>query len=199
MLHAIRLAGDAEPFVYLMPACFESGGAHHFSAQNMPAQSRKFTVAGDAAHCCESLPFACVVEPLEGTGRQYEPVEMTGLVSVVPTPDMPGADAIRAFAPLGGNSAAKVPAPAAVPAPVRPDARPCDRLEFDPHLSADSPVVRGTWVTAAHVVFLVVDGWSWADILRTYPELTEADIRACLTYTLGTGEGTVTATDGEGR
>ena len=57
-----------------------------------------------------------------------------------------------------------------------------DRLTLDPNVSATSPVVRGTWVTVGHVVTLVVDGWSWSDILRDHPELSEADIRACLTY-----------------
>lgn len=57
-----------------------------------------------------------------------------------------------------------------------------DRLTLDTNVSATSPVVRGTWVTVNHVVTLVVDGWSWSDILRDHPELAEADIRACLTY-----------------
>lgn len=56
------------------------------------------------------------------------------------------------------------------------------RLVFEPVISASSPVVRGTWITVAHVVSLIVDGWLWADILRSHPELSEADIRACLTY-----------------
>jgi uncharacterized protein (DUF433 family) len=30
----------------------------------------------------------------------------------------------------------------------------------------------------------VVDGWTWADILRAHPELTEEDVRACLAYTI---------------
>lgn len=59
-----------------------------------------------------------------------------------------------------------------------------DRLVFDPNISTSSPVVRGTWVTAGQVVSLIVDNWTWADILRTHPELREDDIRACLAYTL---------------
>jgi uncharacterized protein (DUF433 family) len=58
------------------------------------------------------------------------------------------------------------------------------RLGFDHDVSESSPIVRGTWVTVRHVVSLVVDGWTWSDILRTHPELTEDDIRACLTYTV---------------
>jgi uncharacterized protein (DUF433 family) len=59
-----------------------------------------------------------------------------------------------------------------------------DRLIFDPAVSETSPVVKGTWVTAAHIISLVVDGFSWAEILRTHPELVEDDIRACLKYTI---------------
>lgn len=59
-----------------------------------------------------------------------------------------------------------------------------DRLEFDDHVSEESPVVRGTWITAGQVVSLIVDGWSWDAILKNYPELTEADLRACLSFTV---------------
>jgi uncharacterized protein (DUF433 family) len=59
-----------------------------------------------------------------------------------------------------------------------------DRLMFDFEISDRSPVVKGTWVTVSHVVSLIVDGWTWADILRSHPELTEDDIRACVTYAM---------------
>ncbi|MEW4570182.1 DUF433 domain-containing protein [Tautonia sp. JC769] len=59
-----------------------------------------------------------------------------------------------------------------------------DRLAFDDHVSEESPVVRGTWITAGQVVSLIVDGWDRDAILKNYPELTEADIRACLAYTV---------------
>jgi uncharacterized protein (DUF433 family) len=36
----------------------------------------------------------------------------------------------------------------------------------------------------SHVVSLIVDGWTWSNILRTHPELTEEDIRTCLAYTV---------------
>jgi len=59
-----------------------------------------------------------------------------------------------------------------------------DRLVFDYEVSDNSPIVRGTWITVGHVVSEIVDGSSWADILRTHPELSEEDIRACLAYTV---------------
>lgn len=60
-----------------------------------------------------------------------------------------------------------------------------DRLAFDPAISRATPIVKGTWVTASQVVALIVDGWTWDDILSDYPELTYDDLRACLSYTLG--------------
>lgn len=56
------------------------------------------------------------------------------------------------------------------------------RLELDMDLCPTSPVVKGTGVTVRRVVSMVVDGRSWAEILRVHPELTVADIRACLAY-----------------
>jgi uncharacterized protein (DUF433 family) len=57
-----------------------------------------------------------------------------------------------------------------------------DRLVFDENVSADSPTVKGTWVTVSQIVTLIVDGFTWADILRTHPELTEDDLRVCLAF-----------------
>jgi uncharacterized protein (DUF433 family) len=57
-----------------------------------------------------------------------------------------------------------------------------DRLVFDFNVSDDSPIVKGTWVTVAQIVSLIVDGHTWADILRSHPELSEEDIRVCLSY-----------------
>jgi len=60
-----------------------------------------------------------------------------------------------------------------------------DRLAFDRDLCATSPVVRGTWITAAQVVALItVLGRTWGDVLRAHPELTEDDIRACLMWSI---------------
>jgi uncharacterized protein (DUF433 family) len=73
-----------------------------------------------------------------------------------------------------------------VPAPGAQDAGPSwrHRLVFDAAISDGSPVVQGTWVTVEQVVSMVVDGRSWAEILSALPELTEDDIRACLTYSV---------------
>jgi uncharacterized protein (DUF433 family) len=57
-----------------------------------------------------------------------------------------------------------------------------DRLTSVPCVSEHSLVVEGTFVTVEHVVSLIVDGWTWSDIIRAHPDLTEDDIRACLAY-----------------
>jgi uncharacterized protein (DUF433 family) len=59
-----------------------------------------------------------------------------------------------------------------------------DRLVFDFEVSDISPVVKGTWITVGHVVSEIVDGQTWADILRSHPELTEDDIRTCVAYAM---------------
>lgn len=99
-------------------------------------------------------------------------------------------DALRARRPAALAVAVAVAAgadpevPAAAATVPLPAASWRERLVIDPEVSDASPVVRGTWITVAHVVSLIVDGWSWADILRDHPELTEDDIRACLAYTV---------------
>ena len=85
------------------------------------------------------------------------------------------------------------PAPAAADpaerkAPQAPAVRWHERLVYDFNVSKNSPVVKGTWVTVNHIVTMIVDGWTWADILRSHPELVEEDIRVCLAF----------ATQGEG-
>ena len=58
------------------------------------------------------------------------------------------------------------------------------RLVYDFDVSDHSPVIKGTWITVSHVVSLIVDGATWADILRTHPELSEQDIRLCVAYAI---------------
>jgi uncharacterized protein (DUF433 family) len=57
-----------------------------------------------------------------------------------------------------------------------------ERIVFDPVICHGKPVVRGTRVLVANVVGAIAAGQSAQDILRDYPSLTEADIRACLEF-----------------
>ena len=56
-----------------------------------------------------------------------------------------------------------------------------DRLTTN---SDGNVVVKGSWVTPLRIITLIIDGWTWSDILRGHPELVEDDIRACLAYAL---------------
>ena len=56
------------------------------------------------------------------------------------------------------------------------------RIAIDPQVLVGKPVVKGTRLAVEFVVDLLAQGWSEADILRSYPILTAADIQACLQY-----------------
>jgi uncharacterized protein (DUF433 family) len=57
-----------------------------------------------------------------------------------------------------------------------------DRVVVDPEVLTGKPVVRGTRISVELVVDLLAAGWSHAQVLTSYPHLTEEDIRACLSY-----------------
>lgn len=57
-----------------------------------------------------------------------------------------------------------------------------DRIELRPEVLAGKPVVRGTRIAVEFVIQLLGNGWSYADILEQYDQLSEADIQACLAY-----------------
>ena len=44
------------------------------------------------------------------------------------------------------------------------------------------PVINGTRLSVEHVLGLLENGWSEADILESYPHVEPEDIRACLGY-----------------
>ncbi len=57
-----------------------------------------------------------------------------------------------------------------------------DRIAIDPSILSGKPVVRGTRLSVEFLVGLLAEGWSEADIIRSYPGLTREDILACLQY-----------------
>jgi uncharacterized protein (DUF433 family) len=59
---------------------------------------------------------------------------------------------------------------------------PLTRITFDPEVMGGKPCLRGLRVTVGTIVGLVAAGHSFADILRLYPYLEEADIREALSY-----------------
>ena len=57
-----------------------------------------------------------------------------------------------------------------------------ERIGVDANVMTGKPVVRGKRMTVEFIVELLAQGWSEADILTNYPQLTSEDIRACLHY-----------------
>ena len=57
-----------------------------------------------------------------------------------------------------------------------------DRIVIDPDVLVGRPVVKGTRLAVGFIIELLAQGWTEADILRSYPGLTGCDIQACLAY-----------------
>jgi uncharacterized protein (DUF433 family) len=56
------------------------------------------------------------------------------------------------------------------------------RISLAPEVLAGKPVVRGTRLSVEFVLGLLAAGWSEAEIVANYPNLTHDDIIACLAY-----------------
>ena len=54
------------------------------------------------------------------------------------------------------------------------------RIVVDPEILAGKPVIRGTRLVVEFVIGLLAQGWSEAEVLRSYPGLTTEDVQACL-------------------
>ena len=59
---------------------------------------------------------------------------------------------------------------------------PLDRISIDPNVRFGKPCVRGTRVTVGDILGYLAGGMSEAELLADFPQLTQDDIRACLTY-----------------
>lgn len=57
-----------------------------------------------------------------------------------------------------------------------------ERIESDPQILRGKPCVQGTRIPAALVLGYLAAGREATDILRQYPDLTPADVAACLDY-----------------
>ncbi|GDX99915.1 hypothetical protein LBMAG48_23190 [Phycisphaerae bacterium] len=57
-----------------------------------------------------------------------------------------------------------------------------ERISVDPQVCFGKPVIRGTRIWVSLILDWLADGESVADILKEYPHLTEADVRAAIAY-----------------
>ena len=60
-----------------------------------------------------------------------------------------------------------------------------DRVVIDPEVCGGRPIVAGTRMRVVDVLEMLADGVSEAVILKDFPYLESADIRACLSYAAG--------------
>ncbi len=59
---------------------------------------------------------------------------------------------------------------------------PLDRISIDPNVRFGKPCVRGTRITVGDILGYLAGGMLEAELLADFPQLTQDDIRACLTY-----------------
>jgi uncharacterized protein (DUF433 family) len=57
-----------------------------------------------------------------------------------------------------------------------------DIITLEPGKRSGQPTIRGTRMTVADVLSYLAAGMSHDEILADFPNLTEEDIRACLSY-----------------
>jgi uncharacterized protein (DUF433 family) len=57
-----------------------------------------------------------------------------------------------------------------------------ERIEMKKDVLCGKAVLKGTRLSVEHLVGLLGQGWSQADVIDAYPGLTEEDLLACLKY-----------------
>jgi uncharacterized protein (DUF433 family) len=57
-----------------------------------------------------------------------------------------------------------------------------ERIHSDDGILGGKPVIRGTRISVELVLEYIADGCSVADVLAANPHLTEADVRAALSF-----------------
>jgi len=63
-----------------------------------------------------------------------------------------------------------------------------DRITRDPEICGGEPVIRGTRVTLRTVLANLAEGDSQDALLKDFPALTEADVRAVIAFAAASAE-----------
>lgn len=66
--------------------------------------------------------------------------------------------------------------------PTLQDPKLLERIVLDPDVMVGKPVIRGTRLTVEFILGLLAQGATEDEILDEYHNLTQEDIRACLTF-----------------
>ena len=64
-----------------------------------------------------------------------------------------------------------------------------ERIVIDPKILVGKPVIRGTRIAVEFLMELLAEGWSYDQILKSYPHLCLDDIQAALHYAAETLKG----------
>lgn len=68
---------------------------------------------------------------------------------------------------------------------------PCrERVAASRAVLCGKPVVRGTWPAVDFLLGLLGAGWTEAQLIDQYPQLTRDDVQACLAFAAGVRQNT---------
>jgi uncharacterized protein (DUF433 family) len=57
-----------------------------------------------------------------------------------------------------------------------------DRISIDPNVCHGRPCIKGTRIWVSLILDFLASGETIEEILKSYPQLTEEDVRACIAY-----------------
>ncbi|RMF46005.1 MAG: DUF433 domain-containing protein [Bacteroidetes bacterium] len=57
-----------------------------------------------------------------------------------------------------------------------------DRISINPNVCHGRPCIKGTRIWVSLILDFLASGDTIEDILKSYPQLTEEDVRACIAY-----------------
>lgn len=57
-----------------------------------------------------------------------------------------------------------------------------ERIEVNPEILRGKPVIKGTRILVTQILEMIANNWTVKEILDSFPELTEKDIKAAILY-----------------
>lgn len=59
-----------------------------------------------------------------------------------------------------------------------------ERIVVDPKILVGKPIIKGTRISIEFILELLVNGWTYEQILENYPPLEQEDILAAIEYSM---------------